>query len=232
MATGRNLVRSMAAVLAVAMVVSGSVAAAQEQKPPVRVGGQVKAPTKIKDVRPIYPEEARAAGVAGVVILETAIGKDGAVIDVKVLRSVAGLDNAAIDAVRQWKYTPTLANGEPVEVLMAVTVKFTLKADAPAPGAPAPRLRVGRDVKEPRLIKHVVPVYPSIAQKAKIQGSVIIEAVIGTDGSVMDAKILRSVALLDAAAVDAVLQWKYTPTLVDGEPVEVLVVVTVNFTLK
>ncbi len=87
-------------------------------------------------------------------------------------------------------------------------------------------------IKEPKKIKHVKPVYPQIAQTAKVQGIVIIEATIGKDGSVKDAKVLRSVALLDQAALDAVRQWKFTPTLLNGEPVEVIMTVTVNFTLN
>ena len=61
---------------------------------------------------------------------------------------------------------------------------------------------------------------------------VIIEATIGKDGSVKDAKVLRPVPLLDQAALDAVKQWKYTPTLLNGVPVEVVMTVTVNFTLQ
>ena len=60
----------------------------------------------------------------------------------------------------------------------------------------------------------------------------IIEAIIGKDGSVKDAKVLRSVALLDQAALDAVRQWKFTPTLLNNQPVEVVMTVTVNFTLN
>ena len=70
---------------------------------------------------------ARAARVSGVVILETVIGPDGRVTDVKILRSVPLLDDAALEAVRQWEYTPTLLNGVPVPVIMTVTVNFQLR---------------------------------------------------------------------------------------------------------
>ena len=93
---------------------------------PVRVGGDVKEPKKIKDVKPIYPDIARANGVQGIVILEVIITYDGSVREVRVLRSVATLDDAAADAVRQWQFTPTLLNNQPVEVVMTVTVNFTL----------------------------------------------------------------------------------------------------------
>ena len=96
-------------------------------------------------------------------------------------------------------------------------------------GAP---VRVGGDIKEPRKLKNVPPVYPVDAQAARIQGIVIIEAIIATDGTVRDARILRSVQMLDEAATTAVRQWEFTPTLLNGMPVEVIMTVTVNFTLQ
>ncbi len=92
---------------------------------PLRIGGRIKAPTKIKDVQPVYPAIAQSARVAGVVTIEATIGPDGKVIDAKVVRSIPLLDQAALDAVRQWEYTPTLLNGVPVAVLVTVTITFT-----------------------------------------------------------------------------------------------------------
>ena len=102
----------------------------------------------------------------------------------------------------------------------------------PPPPPPQAPIRVGGEISEPRKIRDVKPVYPQIAQTAKISGLVIIEAIIGKDGRVRDAKVLRSVQLLDQAALDAVRQWEYTPTLLNGVPVEVIMTVTVNFTLN
>jgi protein TonB len=96
-------------------------------KAPVRVGGNIKPPTKTRDVRPVYPDEARSAGVQGVVILETLIDESGQVIWTQVLRSIPMLDQAAREAVQQWQFTPTLLNGEPVPVIMTVTGNFTLQ---------------------------------------------------------------------------------------------------------
>jgi len=92
---------------------------------PIRIGGDIREPRKIKDVKPIYPADALAAQVSGVVILEATIAKDGSVKDVRVLRSIPMLDAAAIDAVSQWLFTATQLNGVPVEVLMTVTVNFS-----------------------------------------------------------------------------------------------------------
>ena len=111
---------------AVAIKVKADAAArAKAKRAPVRVGGRIKAPTKIKDVKPVYPAIAQSARVAGVVTIEATIGYDGKVVDAKVVRSSPLLDQAALDAVRQWEYTPTLLNGVPVSVLVTVTVNFT-----------------------------------------------------------------------------------------------------------
>jgi protein TonB len=83
-------------------------------------------PTKTKDVAPVYPPIAQSARVQGVVILETLIGADGRVEDARVLRSIPLLDQAALDAVKQWEFTPTLLNGTPVPVIMTMTVQFSL----------------------------------------------------------------------------------------------------------
>jgi protein TonB len=91
----------------------------------LRVGGNIKPPRKITDVRPLYPQEARDAGVQGVVILEVRVEPDGRVGSAHVLRSVPLLDQAALDAVQQWEFEPTLLNGAPVAVSMTVTVQFT-----------------------------------------------------------------------------------------------------------
>jgi TonB family protein len=92
-------------------------------------------------------------------------------------------------------------------------------------------VRIGGAIKEPRKIKHVNPVYPDIARQARVQGVVILECTIGRDGRITHVAVLRGIPLLDAAAVDAVKQWVYTPTLVNGVPARVIMTVTVNFKL-
>jgi periplasmic protein TonB len=102
----------------------------------------------------------------------------------------------------------------------------------PPPPPPAAPVRVGGNIKAPQKIKDVKPQYPAIAQSARVQGVVIIEATIGPNGQVQEAKVLRSIPLLDQAALDAVRQWVFTPTLLNGVPVPVIMTVTVNFTLQ
>lgn len=95
-------------------------------KGPVRVGGKISAPSKTRNVPPVYPPVAKQARVQGTVILEATISPSGRVSDLKVLRGIPMLDDAAISAVKQWTYTPTLLNGTPVPVIMTVTVNFRL----------------------------------------------------------------------------------------------------------
>lgn len=101
----------------------------------------------------------------------------------------------------------------------------------PPPPKPAGPVRPGGNVKSPDRIFNVRPDYPPIAISARVSGSVIIEAIIGTDGVVRDARVTRSIPLLDEAALKAVRQWRYTPTTLNGVPVAVIMTVTVTFTL-
>ena len=93
---------------------------------PLRIGGDVKAPALIERVDPQYPLLALRARVQGVVILETVVDRQGRVEDVRVLRSIPLLDNAAIMAVQQWRYSPLLLNGVPERFVLTVTVSFSL----------------------------------------------------------------------------------------------------------
>lgn len=92
---------------------------------PLRVGGQVRPPVRIKEVPPVYPAIAKSAQVQGDVVIEATIDEAGRVADARVVKSVPLLDQAALDAVRQWEYQPSLLNGVPTPVVMTVTVKFT-----------------------------------------------------------------------------------------------------------
>ena len=104
----------------------------------------------------------------------------------------------------------------------------------PPPPTPQPQkpVRPGGDIREPVKVKHVPPVYPQIAIAARISGRVVIDAVIGVDGVVREARVLSGVPLLNQAALDAVKQWRYTPTTLNNVPVPVIMTVTVQFNLQ
>lgn len=101
-------------------------ASAARKATPIRVGGEIKEPRKTRNVDPVYPKDAIQARVQGVVILECTISPTGKVVDVRTLRGVPLLTEAAVEAVRQWEYTPTLLDGVAVPVIMTVTVNFKL----------------------------------------------------------------------------------------------------------
>jgi TonB family protein len=116
---------SILALMAAVLFLTCGAATAQTSSA-VHVGSSLKAPQKTKDVKPVYPPTALASHVQGIVILEATIGTDGKVKDAKVIRSIPLLDQAALDAVRQWEFTPTLLDGVPVPVIITLTVNFSL----------------------------------------------------------------------------------------------------------
>lgn len=110
-------------------VVGGIVGGLPDAPPPpqpVRVGGAIKAPKKIRHVDPVYPRIAAVAHVQGIVVLECLLSPEGRVAEVKVLQGIPLLDEAAVQAVRQWVFTPTLFNGVPVPAIMTVNVRFAM----------------------------------------------------------------------------------------------------------
>jgi TonB family protein len=137
--------RWIEAALAVVVIASVAIQAHAQTRPPppppsppkaggIRVGSIIGGSRKVKDVRPIYPDAAERAGIVGVVLLEIAVDADGRVSDANVVRSIPLLNQAAIDAAKQWRYSPILLNGVRVPVIMTATVEF--------PPRPRVRLRI------------------------------------------------------------------------------------------
>ncbi len=146
--------------------------------------------------------------------------------------------------------TPPLPIPDPTpedpEPLMGREVVYTYRVpgDLPAaefdvglpeqpPAAPQQRVRAGVDVQPPRLLNRVEPVYPELAVRAHVECVVVIEAVIGKTGNVVDAKVLRGCRLgMDESALAAVGQWQFAPSMLNGRPVEVIATFTVRFELR
>jgi periplasmic protein TonB len=97
-----------------------------KQTGPLRVGGNVQAARLVNKVTPIYPPLARQTRISGIVRLHAIISKDGAIKELEVVSGHPLLQQAALDAVRQWRYQPTLLNGDPVEVDTTIDVIFSL----------------------------------------------------------------------------------------------------------
>jgi protein TonB len=111
----------------------------------------------------------------------------------------------------------------------APSVAVLAKSAVPTP---AKRMRIASRVAEANLIHDVAPQYPPEAGRARIEGTVVLMAVIGTDGSVQDVRVESGLPILAQAAIDAVRQWRYKPYMIDGEPVEVDSRITINFNLS
>jgi protein TonB len=108
------------------------------------------------------------------------------------------------------------------------SVPVIVKALDPTPK----RMRIASRVAEANLIHDVAPTYPPEAGRARIEGTVVLMAVIGKDGTVRDVRVESGLPLLAQAAIDAVKQWRYRPYLLNGEPIEVDSQITINFTLS
>jgi TonB family protein len=205
-------------------ILAGANPAGQETK-----GKDLENLKLIKKVEPVYPDEARKAGVEGVVILEGTIDTEGNVSKVKVLKGEhESLNKAAIEALEQWKYNPATLKGKPMPVNFTVTMKFKLdgketEAQKPAEGSEHPG---------PTVIKKVNPTYPEEARKEGIEGMVILEATIDTEGNVTKVKVLKGeIESLNKAAVEAIRQWKYEPIIVEGKAMPSTFTVTIKFAL-
>jgi TonB family protein len=169
----------------------------------------------IHRVEPEYPKIAQQTGAKGEVEMSVTVGPDGSVTAVKVLRGHPMLQSAAVAAVKQWLFTPQLT-----ETTTAVTLYF-------AGAEPGPQ--TGGLIQQAVLISRKDPVYPDAARQAGARGVVVVSATIGTDGHVTAAQILRGDPLLAQAAEDAVRQWIYKPTMLNGTPVETKTQITLNF---
>jgi protein TonB len=121
--------------------------------------------------------------------------------------------------------------------VVTATAAGTMTATLPAVSAgdnatPPARIRVGGNVQQTKLVSQPPPVYPPLAKQARIQGVVKLNATIAKDGTVQHLEAISGHPLLIEAAMDAVRQWVYQPTLLNGQPVEVQTDIDVNFTLS
>jgi protein TonB len=126
---------------------------------------------------------------------------------------------------------PLVAQPRGLEGGLPNTTSGHVLAPPPPPERSKP-LPIGGLIQPPQKLLHVAPVYPLAAKAAKLEGMVIVQAIIGTDGRIKDARVLRGHPLLNQAALDAVGQWRFSPTLLNTEAVEVVMSVTVNFQLQ
>lgn len=209
-------------------------AAQAAPEPPLVPDGTMQA-LLLKKVTPNYPPLARQARIQGIVILRATISKTG---DVEKIQLVSGhpmLAPAAVEAVRQWKYSPYMLNGVPSEVATTIQINFTLPdvatANAPPNSGPSTLdpVRVPESVMRPMRIQEIDPIYTPYARQSRVQGLVVLDVLVNTAGDVASIDLVSGHPLLVPSAIDAVKQWKYKPFTLNGEPVPVRTTVRINF---
>jgi TonB family protein len=211
---------------------------------------------QINTVYPEYPQDALERGIKGTVVVDITVNAEGVVTTAAVASGPQELRASAFRAALGLKYTKgqsTTAMKIAFEYLLTDTswgVKINgalpnIGLRIPVPGGDnyvekvpdagpdaSGAYRLGGDLRPPKKLKDAPPDYPAIARQARVQGVVILEVRLDQQGLVTDARPLRSIPLLDEAAIDAVKQWRYEPTLMNGVAVPVLMTVTVNFSLR
>lgn len=217
-----------------------SAAAGVEEKPAVaaaKVADSTRlAPMKITEA--VWPEEAKAKGVKGTVVLNLHIAPTGEVEQADVVSGDPLLTQAAVDCAKQWRFQPYIKNGVPVKVLFrnaAIDVgshNDAYKIGEMMSGISPKRFRISPEVAESLAIKKVNPVYPPIAVAAGVQGVVVFDVVLDKTGNPAKIHVVSGHPMLIQAAMNAVRQWRYKPYTLNGEPVEVDALVKVNFTLR
>jgi len=173
-----------------------------------------------------YPAVAKLAHLEGQVVIKARIGKDGHVSSLTAVSGPDVLQKAAIDAVRQWVYTPYTRGGEPVEVETVITMNFNI---TPFDKMPKGRVIVPSSVMAGLLVTRVKPQYPDDQLSARISATVAVRLVIGRSGKVEEAFPISGDPDFRQAAIDCVMQWEYKPYAVKGKAVEVVTDVFVPF---
>jgi TonB family protein len=206
---------------------------AKASAPPQRTriaGGNtttITPPHVVSATAPIYTDEASAARIEGTVTLEVSVDANGKAIVRRIVKGLGyGLDERAIGAVIDWKFAPALRNGLPTTAVTEVDVDFKLPPEAPF------RLSRATNVRPPTVISRVEPKYTDEAREAHLSGTVVLEAIVRTDGSVDVVRVVRSLGMgLDESAIDALKQWKFRPGMKNDKPVDVALNIEVNFAL-
>ncbi len=203
-----------------------------------------------KKVKPEYPAAALPEKLQGRVIVRVVVNENGDVESTEVISGNPVLAQAAVDAAKQWKFKPFVRNGQPVKAGIKLPFDFAPPAEVP-PQPPTPdmsnspektdtsgastdgtkQIRVSSAVSQGRVLTRVEPVYPPLARMARIQGTVVLKAIISKQGTIEELHVVSGHPMLTQAAIDAVQQWRYRPYMLLGEPVEVDTQIIVDFTL-
>ena len=212
----------------------------------------------VQMVKPVYPLEANKQKLQGQVVIHLTISPEGNVIAAEPVSGNPIFTESAVAAMKQWKYLPFYRGGHAVQTGYKATYNFAfeervidkpnsvataLPANSPptasaangttaADGAVVPNtVQISAKVSQGLLVHQVVQVYPKVARQRNLQGTVVLQAVIGKDGHLKSLKPLSGPSDFYESAVGAVQQWRYKPYILNGEPVEVETTIRVNYQL-
>ena len=244
--------------------------AAPAPLPPAAVAGiEVPPPTRTSESTPEYPTQAHLNGVAGVVIVEAIVDKSGRVRQARAAQSVPALDDAAIQAVRKWRFAPTNRNGQLVEVVVYLPLRFgpvrelwasdwlqvarfyfqrglPQLAEAALDSARDRAQRdydrygeisgvastAGRQAVPPTRVRWQPPMYPQAALRAGVSGQVQLQVLVDRFGDVGRVIVIKPTPMLDMAAQEAVMHWKFRPAQASGQPVSMSTTTVVSFSRR
>ncbi len=222
--------------LGVLLVVSVGLTAAAGAQETLRQGQDTTAPVPVYRTQPKYTSSALRARIQGIVRVMVEIRTDGTVADAQVVQSLDkthGLDEEALKAAKAWRFRPAIKDGKPIPFKVVIELEFRthpsqddFARDAYTEGTAG--------LVMPKAIKVPVPKYTAEAMRAKIQGTVDVQIVVGPDGKVARARIQRSLDKtygLDEEALAAARQATFEPGTLDGKPVPVLATLTLEFRL-
>jgi TonB family protein len=223
--------------------------------PRARISEGVMRALRIEKTEPDYPPLALQERLQGSVALQVQINEFGEVENIQLVSGHPMFAPPTIEAVKQWRYKPYLLNSNPIAVETIVRVDFRIAADqgsvedTPLPKEPdtpvsastpassegmavPQRIRVSSGVIQGLLVRKVNPAYPPEARSQDVQGVVLLQVNIDTEGNIYKVQLISGHPLLAPAAIDAVKLWKYRPYLLNQTPVEVETQVQVNFVLS
>ncbi len=184
-----------------------------------------KPPRPLHQEAPVYPQELREAGTAGTVVLEVVVKSDGSVGETSVLESDhPAFSTAAVEAVSKWRFQPGERNGKPVDTRIKIPIPFKFKKAVQRPDILT---------RPPQLVSRPAPVFPRKLRDAGVEGTVVLDIVIKSDGSTGNISVVSSDdPAFTEAAEQAVSRWRFNPGLQDGKPVDTRVRVPIPFKIR